>query len=231
LKNSKKPMDIKLIAEIAFKKELVTPRKKGMNQKRKIRSFVETVKRNIRDRNNKPKLIYTMNNSNVIGLPEWGIFNPSEIKKKHDELHRRIGQISSYFNGLEKYIKMLIFKLIGPDIRIGEIVTSELSFRNLISLLFSLYKYRKSDPNDIAKMNEICKRANNLETKRNQVIHSIWAVNPNTEEKLLRIKVTAKYKHGLKHTFEKTNIIELQKLNDEIVNLIFDISELTKNEL
>lgn len=232
LETAQKPMSLRKIAKIAFEQGIVTPRKKGMSDEQKIRSFVETVKRNIRDIfHNDPEITHPSFNLNMVALPEWEITKPADVMKKQDQVNMLIGKVSSYFNGLEKYIQTLISKLIGPDIRIGEIVTAELSFRNLIALLFSLYKYRKSDPHDINQMEEICKRAKDLESRRNKVIHSIWAVNDKIEEDILRIKVTAKYKQGLKHTYERTDTSELHKISHEIVDLISEISDLTIKEL
>ena len=232
LQTAQKPMSLRKIAKLAFEQGLVTPRKKGMSDEQKIRSFVETVKRNIRDIiYNDPELTHPGSNLDMVSLPEWEIKKPSDVTIKQNEVNMLIGKVSSYFNGLEKYIQTLIIQLIGQDIRIGEIVTAELSFRNLISLLFSLYKYRKSNQHDINHMEKICKKALDLESKRNKVIHSIWAVNDKIEDDILRIKVTAKYKHGLKHTYERTDTSELHKISQEIVNLISEISELTRKEL
>jgi hypothetical protein len=228
----KKPLELIKIAKIALILGIVKSRKIGMSDRKKVRSFVETVKRNIRDIfNNDPKLIHPENNTKLVALPEWDNEEKNLPIDRQDEIHRLIGRVSSNFNGLEKYIQTLITQLIGAGQQLGEIITSELSFRNLISLLFSLYKFKKTDKKYIDKMDKICKKANELEQKRNQVIHSTWAFNIKSEKEVLRVKTTSKYKKGLNYVFENKNINELHILSDDIVKLISEVSELIIKEL
>ncbi|KAA3609237.1 MAG: hypothetical protein DWQ05_22345 [Calditrichaeota bacterium] len=248
LQREQKSMELPIVAEMAFDEGLVKPRKSGMSRDNRIRSFVETVKRNIRDIfNNEPKLIHPNDNLNLIALPEKveepKTLDLQELEKeetipiasdaheiKQDELHKAIGKVSNYFSGLETYISSLIWILIGAGKDVGEIITSELSFHRLTALLRCLFLYRKSDSAEIERMDSILKRANDIEQRRNKVIHSLWAVNSQNDE-LLRVKTTAKYKTGLKYHFDRTNMEELQKLTDDIVYVISDISQILIAEL
>ena len=148
-----------------------------------------------------------------------------------DQLFRAIGRISAYSNGLELYISALIWCLIGAGQQVGEIVTSELSFRNLLALLSSLYRFRKTKQEDIEKLDSLLKRASALEEQRNQVVHSTWAINMSDPNSLSRYKVTAKQKSGLKHTVEEKTIEELNHIADEMVSLMKTFSEITIEEL
>ncbi len=150
---------------------------------------------------------------------------------REDQLFLAIGRISQYFNVLETYASVLVWTLIGAGQQVGEIITSELSFRNLLALLSSLYRLRKTDKKDINKLTELLKKAEGFERKRNQIIHSIWAVNMTDPQSLIRYKVTAKRKNGLKHTLEKKTVDELNRIADEMVFIIKTISEITINEL
>ena len=57
------------------------------------------------------------------------------------------------FQELEELVSCLISQLISDDAQLGTIVTAELSFRNKLGLLYSLYLYRAavSAPPEIFK--------------------------------------------------------------------------------
>jgi hypothetical protein len=63
-------------------------------------------------------------------------------KLAREDSERAIGRICMAFQQLEELVSCLISQLISDDVQLGTIVTAELSFRNKLGLLYSLYLYR-----------------------------------------------------------------------------------------
>ena len=84
-------------------------------------------------------------------------------------------------------IQSLIGSLIKEHQRIGQIITAELSFRNLRALLVSLYLERHGEDDDFTGLRDLMKSAAQMEGKRNQITHSIWGAGKDADT-ITRIK-------------------------------------------
>jgi len=133
-----------------------------------------------------------------------------------------IGDMTVSFALLETAIKCVVWTLIGESGRIGNIVTAELYFKNLRSLAISLYLERYGEDSDFQTLKTLMKEADNIEERRNQFTHSIWAVGKDPES-LTRIKPSSRGKEGLRFQIEDVQsdelakfVIRIQKLSDEI---------------
>jgi hypothetical protein len=136
----------------------------------------------------------------------------------------RIGDITVSFALLESVIQSLVGSLLQQEQRIGQIVTAELSFRNLRALTLSLYRGRHGEGGEYETLSALMQRASDLEDLRNQITHSLWATG-GTAETVTRIKMTAKEKRGLHFDFKKVTADDLAEVADEIKRLAFDIQE------
>ena len=117
---------------------------------------------------------------------------------------KAIGDITVSFALLEFQIQNLIGSLIYEHQRIGQIITAELSFKNLRALLISLYLERHGEDEDFNNLRDFMKRAGQAEEKRNQIIHSVWAAGKDKDH-ITRFKTTAKEKHGIRFKFEEVS--------------------------
>ncbi|MEP2025818.1 hypothetical protein, partial [Reichenbachiella sp.] len=108
---------------------------------------------------------------------------------------------------------------------IGQIITAELSFRNLRALLLSLYIERHGKDSDYEKLKKLMNESGELEATRNNIIHSVWAVGK-TKEHITRIKTTAKEKKGLDFKFEDISVQDLIQLSDSIKTCAFNTQNL-----
>lgn len=115
-----------------------------------------------------------------------------------------IGDITVSFAMLESVIQSFIGSLIAEHQRVGQIITAELSFRSLRALAISLYKERHGEDDDFLVLQKAMRRAADLEEKRNQITHSVWAAGPN-KNTVTRIKTTAKEKKGINLSFERVD--------------------------
>jgi hypothetical protein len=128
---------------------------------------------------------------------------------------KAIGDITVSFAMLESQIQYLIGSLINEHQRIGQIITAELSFKNLRALLISLYLERYGEDDDFSNLREFMKRAGQTEDKRNQIIHSVWAAGKDKDH-ITRIKTTAKEKHGIRFKFEDISAEALHEFAKDI---------------
>ena len=128
---------------------------------------------------------------------------------------KAIGDITVSFAMLESQIQNLIGSLIYEHQRVGQIITAELSFKNLRALLISLYLERHGEDNDFNNLRAFMKRAGQTEDKRNQIIHSLWAAGKDKDH-ITRIKTTAKEKHGIRFKFEEVSAENLQEFAKDI---------------
>lgn len=128
---------------------------------------------------------------------------------------KAIGDITVSFAMLESQIQNLIGSLIYEHQRIGQIITAELSFKNLRALLISLYLERHGEDDDFNNLRDFMKRAGQTEDKRNQIIHSVWAAGKDKDH-ITRIKTTAKEKHGIRFKFEEVSAESLQEFAKDI---------------
>lgn len=141
-----------------------------------------------------------------------------------DKHLKSIGDITVSFAMLESQLQILVGSLLNERQRIGQIVTAELSFKNIKALLMSLYIERHSkEDEDFQKLKELVNKAGQIEEKRNQIIHSVWGTGKDADS-ITRIKTTAKEKHGIQFRFENVSSSNLEEFAIEIKSLAHEIS-------
>jgi len=144
-----------------------------------------------------------------------------------DEYLRAIGRITVNFAVLERGISSCVESLISSDPKLGHIITAGLSFRSLLDLLSSLYKYRNDNPNAITKLDKLIAQIARTGQKRDIITHSFWVIDfPGDErEEKIRGKITAKRNKGLMFQVEKVSVEELNKIADEIAEVLYEVNE------
>lgn len=149
-----------------------------------------------------------------------------------EELPAVIGLISMKFSQLEDTLSQTIIKMLQLDNERGQIMTAELSFRVKVAIFSALYQNLKDKyffntfPDfDDEYFKELIKALNKCEAQRNQIMHSTFAQNYLTNSKIMRKKVTAKQKDGLKIIVEETDIIKLFNIADLIGGVEFELDQ------
>jgi hypothetical protein len=154
-----------------------------------------------------------------------------------DAILCELGKIVVFQVILESTISNEITKLLNLTNEKGQIVTSELSFKQLIALLSSLIIEKIGDKNPLyLEFKEIKKQLYEFENFRNTVAHSIWAHDKSfSDDKAIRMKVTSKEKKGLNlqnEEIELTNIIKkLEAAGDTQVKLALLMSKITEKKI
>jgi hypothetical protein len=139
-----------------------------------------------------------------------------------DEVLAEIGKITITFSYIEDSLANIIGKILtvnGQRHELGNIVTAELSFKQLISTLSSLLLFALGKDNEyVAQFEHVKPLLFKAEQARNIVVHSVWggksdSSNPN---EIVRIKATAKHKKGLRKDFVHMGLNDICKITDKL---------------
>lgn len=133
-----------------------------------------------------------------------------------DTFLKALGRISVNFQTLEYMLAYFVWILIGPDIRIGQVITTNLSFNRLCEIMRGIFPFRVQNQILVDELETIIKKALNAEAKQNTVIHSAWLTSDTSKGKTKRLKITTS-KGELKYQFDDMDINELNKTADFIL--------------
>jgi hypothetical protein len=130
-----------------------------------------------------------------------------------------------------------IIRILELDNNKGQIITSELSFKLLVSTLSSLLLDKLGENNQLyIEFKEIKKQLYEFENFRNSIAHSNWAHSDNYDNsKATKIKITSKERNGLKYYIEEVTLLSLienlEKAGDTQVKLAFLMSKISGVEI
>ena len=146
------------------------------------------------------------------------------IPSAKPEVFAALGKVNVYFAALESQIEFLTWSLINSEQMIGQIITSELSFKGKVNLLSSIFIYRVENEEHQDELDAILTKAIQVEERRNVVVHSQWlggGPGPNH----LRIKKTAKKGKGIKHQFVHVSTEEIEGIADDASLVAGDLQD------
>lgn len=148
-----------------------------------------------------------------------------------DQLSSVIGLIAIAFQDLEEEISKGISKMLHVSDDIGEIITSELAYKNKLNLFASLilklkgeFTFNTIQGFENEHINEFIKALSKCEELRNRVIHSTF-ISTEQDGKYLRKKKTSKAKKGLVLVNETMHIYHLLNIYDFIVSMNMAVDE------
>jgi hypothetical protein len=145
--------------------------------------------------------------------------NSRNVATLPDEFLKNIGRLVVDFASLESSIAIAIWNLLDADGSTGQIITSEMSFKNMLALFSSLLIHKTNDPVALEEMKVLLRRTKAVEEKRNLMVHSSWGMRVWTDgrEAIVRLKTTAKISKGLKRQDEELTVEHVEQMIDEIV--------------
>jgi hypothetical protein len=138
-----------------------------------------------------------------------------------------IGDVVASHALLESIVQSVAATLIGQGQRVGEVVTVELSFRQLRGLVLSLYREARG-MSGLAELERLMKRAGQIEEKRNQIVHSTWGAGVD-KTIITRMKTTAKSE--LRYRFDQMSEADFRVLIDDIQILAGEVRNFEFYEL
>ena len=135
----------------------------------------------------------------------------------------RIGECIVQFQRIEYAVSRSISALIGRSQKLGEIVTSEMSFRARVSTFGALFAHslkRDTLPEDIR---ELVSRIHWAEQQRNMLVHSLWDASESKPDSIRREKRSiSKSKLAVaEEYFTPDDLIELNRIFEGIVSDIY----------
>jgi hypothetical protein len=117
------------------------------------------------------------------------------------------------------------WNFISDDQKTGMIVTSQLSFSRICTMLASLCLHKVKSDEINKELRSILSNAASVEAERNVVVHSTYGL-PSDDGEILRIKASIKRKSGLTVNQELVDVDRLNTLADDIGQVTHDLTEL-----
>ncbi|MEP6890380.1 MAG: hypothetical protein ABI955_06760 [Nitrospirota bacterium] len=125
----------------------------------------------------------------------------------------RIGEVIVHFQRIEEAISQCIAAMVSRERPIGEIVTSELSFRAKVNVFGALFLHRSRLANLPSDVSELIGRLYTAEQRRNVIVHSCWGAIITSLLLSSDKRLRAKAKKGLHKVTEE---IEPEELEEDI---------------
>ena len=139
----------------------------------------------------------------------------------NDNFLQALGRITVNIQTLETVLSFITWSLIGPDQKVGMIITSQMSFKRLCNLLGALFRHKVQSPERVEELNDLLRRAATVEQRRNTVIHSTWSTSDEAGlPEASRFKITASRKKGLNIQSEGATLDDLNEIADEMREVI-----------
>jgi hypothetical protein len=146
--------------------------------------------------------------------------------KDVDDFLMQLGRVVLNFSTLESTLATTISALITAgkhETAVGEIITCELSFKNLTGLLSSLVRQKSGDAGMLSALEAMMAKCLQAEEARNVLMHSAWKRQPDSDMPI-RSKTTAKLK-GLKRVEEEITPAKIAETADLIKAACYDAKE------
>lgn len=142
----------------------------------------------------------------------------------------RLGECIVQFQRIEDGLSICISAMIGRSRKVGEIVTSEMSFRARVSVFAALFLRtlrKESLPDDIV---ELIHRLSWAEQQRNTLVHSLWDASESKPDSIRREKRAIR-KRVFTVAEEHFTPDELDDLNRTFEGIVTDLFYLTSEHL
>ena len=104
----------------------------------------------------------------------------------------RLGECVAHFQRIDQALNICISALIGNSRKVGEIVTSEMSFRAKISVYSALCHNALRLENLPKDLDELVSRLRWAEQERNTLSHSLWDASEDDPDTIRREKTSSK---------------------------------------
>lgn len=134
-----------------------------------------------------------------------------------DSLVKGLGRMTANFALLEMEMCFLIWVMIGSDQPVGAMVTSQMSFKNLVGLMSALGHHHFKGTERLEAIRDACREANRVAHRRNAPTHSTYVSDEETGSPG-RLKFHIR-KGQLQFTAEELDPMETNNVADEIADV------------
>jgi hypothetical protein len=128
---------------------------------------------------------------------------------------KQIGDITVSFSYLEMALQSLAGSLINEHQKICQIITAELSIKQIRALVIGLYIERFGRDDNLVYLRTLMNKVTKVTAERNQIVHSVWGAGggPGT---ITRMKTTVKENHGLRFNWQSVKADDLYVIATDI---------------
>ena len=144
-----------------------------------------------------------------------------------DSIFAEIGRVTVRWAELENALGLLVVSLLNDFQRYTRVVATGLSYGALVNLVSSLYLERHEEDEDYGTLRQLLRRADAVEQRRNQIVHSTWR-SAGTPHVVTRVKTTARRK-GHSIDVENFTAADFRAVSDEIVAVKNDLVALARS--
>jgi len=155
-----------------------------------------------------------------------------QISKLVEALHSwedgltHLGECVVQFQRIEDCLSACIGRFIGKSRIVGDIVTSEMSYRAKISVFGALFQHKLNTSSLPSDVTELIGRLHWAEEQRNTLVHSLWDASETKPNSISREKKSIRKKIFSISTEHRTPE-ELEYLNRAFEGIITDLIFLT----
>jgi len=142
----------------------------------------------------------------------------------------KLGECIVQFQRIEEVLSICISSMIGRSRIIGEIVTTEMSYRAKVSVYRALFIYHYGSDLLHKDISELLARLNWAEQERNSMVHSLWDASEKFPETIKRSKAACS-KKGLKVNMEHITPEDIEDLANLYEGIATDLIYLTELHL
>jgi len=137
-----------------------------------------------------------------------------------------LGRFVANFALLEEYLRGVICEIPKTSAPAGEIITSELSFRGLVSCFAALVKAYVGDAEIHKETDDILKDILKVNEFRNQLVHSLWLPDTSSRVFAVRQKLASSKRTGFSPQLERFKKRDIVLRCNEVARLSFRVAEL-----
>ena len=139
--------------------------------------------------------------------------NPEELASNADH-HRAIGRIVESAARLDSALANLLWALLGPEQRVGQIVTGRLGVSQRLQLLGVLVAHL-TDAEDVrVQCAAVRDESETAMAKRDRVVHATWGVGVVDARKLM-MNAIVRAKSGIRHDVQRVSAADLSAIAEE----------------
>ncbi len=142
----------------------------------------------------------------------------------------RLGECIVQFQRIEDALSVCISAMVGRSRKVGEIITTEMSFRSRVATFGALFAHSLKSttlPDDIS---ELISRLHWAEQQRNTLVHSLWDASESKPDTIRREKKSIR-KSNLATAEEHFTPDDLDDLNRLFEGIVTDLFFLTSEHL
>jgi hypothetical protein len=150
-------------------------------------------------------------------------------KALQQQIEQGLGRLSMEFSKLETALACGIGYFVSASVSVGQIVGGEMGFKAKVALFSSLCLHHTPNSTAVARLKTFRKHVEEVELRRNSLLHSFYWPDSSGSAALLRIKTTAKPAKGLQIEFERITpqdvddvLQKLDQVTDELDGILLD---------